>query len=253
MRWICTKLPLVCAGSPGLLEYTLVLGRMVVPQVPMVASGSPAACSWPSAVSSVIGTSMAIGVDVEAGHVVGSEVVDVVLVLGVAQHAGDAGVEAVGAQVEGVEGGAEIDPEGIFHGAGEDPDAVAQVVDPLVGQGRVVGHGARAGVGRHRVKSLALGKQGALGAHLAAAQQRHGVGLAQAEALGTRTVEGGDRGRDDRGVPGGTGAGEFSGAGMPSPAPTRPWKTPGRRISVWNWNSKATSRTASKSLSILMV
>src|SRR5580698_903014 len=43
------------------------------------------------------------------------------------------------------------------------------------------------------------------------------------------------------GVPGATGAGEFAGALMPLPAPTKPVKTPGARILVWNRKLKTTA------------
>ena len=52
------------------------------------------------------------------------------------------------------------------------------------------------------------------------------------------------------GVPGAIGGGELRGAGMPSPAPTKPTGTPGRRCSVWKRNRKPTSGRASWSLSI---
>lgn len=48
-----------------------------------------------------------------------------------------------------------------------------------------------------------------------------------------------------RGVPGAIGLGEFAGAPIPSPAPTIPTGTEGRRCSVVKRNSKTMSSVAS--------
>ena len=54
------------------------------------------------------------------------------------------------AEVQRVEGGAEVDVERVVGGAREHPHPLVQIVDPLAHQVRVVRHGARPDVARHR-------------------------------------------------------------------------------------------------------
>ena len=58
IRWICRKWPAVCAGSGDL--RTVICGRDVVPQDPIVAAGSVAGRTVPVRVSMAMGTSIAM-------------------------------------------------------------------------------------------------------------------------------------------------------------------------------------------------
>src|SRR5208283_4262027 len=119
-------------------------------------------------------------VHVEARDCVGSEVVLVVVVFLFAHHASDSH-----AKVQGVKRRAQVDVEGIIYRPGEHSHTVAQVVDPLLEQGVVIGHGARAYIGRHGVEGLSTVQVGML----TVLHHGDGVVLPQAQTFGTRPVQ----------------------------------------------------------------
>ena len=143
-------------------------------------------------------------VDVVTGDVVGRRAGGVVLVLGCCEYA----AARLSPEVERIEGSAQVDVEVVVGGAGEHPNAGAEVVDALFEQAvriGVGGHGARSGIRRHRVERTAACQVGAL----ATLHQRDRVGLPQAESLGPAPAQLRDRwnardaahrGREDAGI-----------------------------------------------------
>src|SRR5262249_8688552 len=103
-------------------------------------------------------------------------------------------------EIEGVEGGAEIDEEGIVDGAGEDADAVVQSVNSLLRERGVVRHGAGTDVGGHGVEGLAGRDQAGAGGGCARAGD-HGDGgvLGEAGGGGSGSIERGDGRGNQRG------------------------------------------------------
>jgi hypothetical protein len=94
-----------------------------------------------------------------------------------------------GAQIERIEETAQVDEERVGHRPGKRPDAVQQRKDALLVELVVLWHGARPDVGGHRVQGLPVGQV----FPVAVGDHGDGIVLAQAQALGARTVQGGDR------------------------------------------------------------
>ena len=134
------------------------------------------------------------GVDVEASHVIGSEIAGVVGVLFLREHGRDAGAVGQGPEIQRVEGGTQVDPERIVRRAGKHADSLTDLINTLFGQARIIRHGARPDVGGYGDQAA-----GQLGAFFAA-YQRDRIALAQAQSFRTGTVQGGDSRRNHRGT-----------------------------------------------------
>ena len=89
------------------------------------------------------------GIDVEAGHVIRRKVFRIVGILSIREHARDPYPGRAGTEIERIEGRSQVNVEGIVHGASEHSHAVAEIVDALARQVRIIRHGAGADIGRH--------------------------------------------------------------------------------------------------------
>src|ERR1019366_3074286 len=124
-------------------------------------------------------------VDIETGQGVRREVLEVGVVDVRLQYAS----AGSGAEVQRVERGPQIDEERIRHRTGENTDTVRQGEDPLLTKLSIVGHGPRSHVGRYGVQGLAEGE----GRADTPGHHRYGVVLPQAQAIGSRPVQSGNR------------------------------------------------------------
>ena len=111
------------------------------------------------------------------------------------RHAGRAGAGNL-AEIERVEGGAQVDVELVVGRAGEHLDAPVKLKDRLLEQRLVLGRGPRPDIARQRDQLLTGGRpqRGAL----AVLDHHDLVGLAQTDAGGTWPVQRGDGRRDQR-------------------------------------------------------
>ena len=124
------------------------------------------------------------GVHVEAGYSIGSVIVSIISILRCRQHAADSHAE-----VEGVEGRAQVDVERIIHSSREDANIVAQVVNCLVEQRLVIRHSPRAHVGWNREQRLPIVQASGF----SVLDHGYGVILEQAQTFGACSVQRRDR------------------------------------------------------------
>ena len=111
---------------------TVVMGREVVPQLPMVADALVASSRFFRAGHHFDWYFNRNRIHVITGHIVGIYVCEVVKVRSSAQH------YSRSTKVERVEDGAEVDVEGVVDGSGKHLDAVVQRINGLIEKRRIV-------------------------------------------------------------------------------------------------------------------